>query len=153
MCTIVQSMCNACISVPGEEAHWKLALGCRRFKRLSGRSQFLSATPALVLPALPASSANPRHRYWGSPVCLHQQVIRASLESTIIAHFYIPLKDLACFANSFSRSVSRFYESMYDNAEYLNVSYPPNLTPEEQLEFVTDTAKVFLSLTIHVFLN
>uniref|UniRef100_A0A8C4E269 Nicastrin n=1 Tax=Dicentrarchus labrax TaxID=13489 RepID=A0A8C4E269_DICLA len=37
---------------------------------------------------------------------------------------------------------NRFYESMYDNAEYLNISYPPNMTPEEQLEFVTDTAKV-----------
>lgn len=44
----------------------------------------------------------------------------------------------------------RFYESMYDNAEYLNVSYPPNLTPEEQLEFVTDTAKVLLLLTIYI---
>lgn len=31
---------------------------------------------------------------------------------------------------------------MYDNAEYLNVSYPVNLTPEEQLDIVTDTAKV-----------
>uniref|UniRef100_A0A8P4GFV9 Nicastrin n=1 Tax=Dicentrarchus labrax TaxID=13489 RepID=A0A8P4GFV9_DICLA len=40
---------------------------------------------------------------------------------------------------------NRFYESMYDNAEYLNISYPPNMTPEEQLEFVTDTAKVFRS--------
>uniref|UniRef100_A0A8D3DN16 Nicastrin n=1 Tax=Scophthalmus maximus TaxID=52904 RepID=A0A8D3DN16_SCOMX len=36
---------------------------------------------------------------------------------------------------------SAFYESMYDNAEYLNVSYPPNLTPEEQLRFVTESAK------------
>uniref|UniRef100_A0A7N9AWY7 Nicastrin n=1 Tax=Mastacembelus armatus TaxID=205130 RepID=A0A7N9AWY7_9TELE len=40
-----------------------------------------------------------------------------------------------------SAFTNRFYESMYDNAEYLNVSYPPNLSPEEQLEFVTDTAK------------
>ncbi|XP_047446095.1 nicastrin isoform X2 [Mugil cephalus] len=36
---------------------------------------------------------------------------------------------------------NRYYESMYDNQEYLNLSYPPNLTPEEQLDFVTDTAK------------
>ncbi len=36
---------------------------------------------------------------------------------------------------------------MYDNAEYLNVSYPPNLSPEEQLEFVTDTAKVLRLIT------
>lgn len=41
----------------------------------------------------------------------------------------------------------RYYESMYDNAEYLNISYPTNLTTEEQLEFVTDTAKVFVPLT------
>ncbi|XP_049454184.1 nicastrin [Epinephelus fuscoguttatus] len=40
-----------------------------------------------------------------------------------------------------SAFTNRFYESMYDNAEYLNVSYPSNLSPEEQLEFVTDTAK------------
>ncbi|CAJ1072854.1 nicastrin [Xyrichtys novacula] len=42
---------------------------------------------------------------------------------------------------------NRFYESMYDNAEYLNVTYPPNLTPEEQLEFVTDVAKVRQQIT------
>ncbi|TDH05653.1 hypothetical protein EPR50_G00124550 [Perca flavescens] len=39
-----------------------------------------------------------------------------------------------------SAFTNRFYESMYDNAEYLNISYPPNLTPEEQLVSVTDTA-------------
>lgn len=36
---------------------------------------------------------------------------------------------------------------MYDNADYLNISYPTNMTPEEQLEFVTDTAKVLLLIT------
>lgn len=41
---------------------------------------------------------------------------------------------------------------MYDNAEYLNVSYPSNLTSEEQMDFVTDTATVLLLLTnIYVF--
>ncbi|XP_040910526.1 nicastrin [Toxotes jaculatrix] len=40
-----------------------------------------------------------------------------------------------------SAFTNRFYESMFDNAEYLNMSYPPNMTPEEQLQFVTDTAK------------
>lgn len=44
-------------------------------------------------------------------------------------------------------SVFRFYESMYDNAEYLNVSYPPNMTQEEQLDFLTDTAKVLMLIT------
>uniref|UniRef100_A0A4W6BLZ8 Nicastrin n=1 Tax=Lates calcarifer TaxID=8187 RepID=A0A4W6BLZ8_LATCA len=39
-----------------------------------------------------------------------------------------------------SAYTNKFYESMYDNAENLNVSYPPNLTPEEQLEYITDTA-------------
>lgn len=38
--------------------------------------------------------------------------------------------------------IHRYYESVYDNADYLNVSYPPNLTPEEQLEYVTDVARV-----------
>lgn len=51
-------------------------------------------------------------------------------------------------------SMCRYYESMYDNAEYLNISYPTNLTAEEQLEFVTDTAKVFVPLTeIHTFIR
>uniref|UniRef100_A0A3P8TRQ4 Nicastrin n=1 Tax=Amphiprion percula TaxID=161767 RepID=A0A3P8TRQ4_AMPPE len=45
---------------------------------------------------------------------------------------------------------NRYYESMYDNAEYLNVSYPPNLTPEEQLEFVTDTAKALTEVATMV---
>lgn len=34
---------------------------------------------------------------------------------------------------------------MYDNAEYLNVSNPTNLSPEEQLDVITDTAKVSLA--------
>uniref|UniRef100_A0A8C7JMW1 Nicastrin n=1 Tax=Oncorhynchus kisutch TaxID=8019 RepID=A0A8C7JMW1_ONCKI len=37
---------------------------------------------------------------------------------------------------------NRYYESFYDNAAHLNLTYPSNLSPEEQLEFVTDTAKV-----------
>lgn len=37
---------------------------------------------------------------------------------------------------------------MYDNAEYLNISYPANLSPEEQLDVVTDTAKVKLKLKL-----
>ncbi|CAJ1072853.1 nicastrin [Xyrichtys novacula] len=45
---------------------------------------------------------------------------------------------------------NRFYESMYDNAEYLNVTYPPNLTPEEQLEFVTDVAKALTEVATMV---
>uniref|UniRef100_A0A669DGX2 Nicastrin n=1 Tax=Oreochromis niloticus TaxID=8128 RepID=A0A669DGX2_ORENI len=43
--------------------------------------------------------------------------------------------------NHNSSFTNKYYESMYDNAEYLNMSYPPNLTPEEQLEYVTDAAK------------
>ncbi|KAL6103809.1 ncstn [Pungitius sinensis] len=39
-----------------------------------------------------------------------------------------------------SSFTNRFYESMFDNGEYLNISYPPNLTPEEQLHSVTATA-------------
>lgn len=36
----------------------------------------------------------------------------------------------------------RYYESLYDTAEYLKVNYPPNLSPEEQLEYETEAAKV-----------
>uniref|UniRef100_A0A8C6PMW2 Nicastrin n=1 Tax=Nothobranchius furzeri TaxID=105023 RepID=A0A8C6PMW2_NOTFU len=46
--------------------------------------------------------------------------------------------------NHQSTFTNRYYQSMYDNSDYLNVSYPPGLTPEEQLDFVTDAAKVLL---------
>uniref|UniRef100_A0A8C1KC63 Nicastrin n=1 Tax=Cyprinus carpio TaxID=7962 RepID=A0A8C1KC63_CYPCA len=36
---------------------------------------------------------------------------------------------------------NRYYESMYDDAENLNVTYPPGLTPDEQLVYETDAAK------------
>uniref|UniRef100_A0A672T7P4 Nicastrin n=1 Tax=Sinocyclocheilus grahami TaxID=75366 RepID=A0A672T7P4_SINGR len=38
---------------------------------------------------------------------------------------------------------NRYYESMYDDAENLNVTYPPDLNPDEQLVYETDAAKVF----------
>ncbi|XP_064869686.1 nicastrin-like [Oncorhynchus nerka] len=41
----------------------------------------------------------------------------------------------------FCLPMRRYYESFYDNAAHLNLTYPSNLSPEEQLEFVTDTAK------------
>ncbi|CAM4585913.1 unnamed protein product [Leuciscus chuanchicus] len=37
--------------------------------------------------------------------------------------------------------INRYYESVYDDAENLNVSYPPNLSPDEQLVFETEEAK------------
>lgn len=49
-----------------------------------------------------------------------------------------------------SAFTNSFYESMYDNADYLNISYPPDLTPEEQLEFVTDTAKALTEVATMV---
>ncbi|XP_016352494.1 nicastrin-like [Sinocyclocheilus anshuiensis] len=36
---------------------------------------------------------------------------------------------------------NRYYESMYDDAENLNVTYPPDLSPDEQLVYETDAAK------------
>lgn len=54
---------------------------------------------------------------------------------------------ITCFWIELLCPVFRFYESMYDNAEYLNVSYPSNMTQEEQLDFLTDTAKVLLLIT------
>ncbi|XP_042354427.1 nicastrin [Plectropomus leopardus] len=49
-----------------------------------------------------------------------------------------------------SAFTNRFYESMYDNAEYLNISYPPNLSPEEQLDHLTDTAKALTEVATTV---
>ncbi|PNJ57018.1 NCSTN isoform 12, partial [Pongo abelii] len=36
---------------------------------------------------------------------------------------------------------NKYYQSIYDTAENINVSYPEWLSPEEDLNFVTDTAK------------
>ncbi|KAL1281143.1 hypothetical protein QQF64_015743 [Cirrhinus molitorella] len=36
---------------------------------------------------------------------------------------------------------NRYYESMYDDAENMNVTYPPNLSPDEQLVYETEEAK------------
>ncbi|KAJ3595186.1 hypothetical protein NHX12_004490 [Muraenolepis orangiensis] len=40
-----------------------------------------------------------------------------------------------------SHFTNRFFESMYDNAEYLNLTYPADLSPEERFTHVTDTAR------------
>ncbi|KAG5285800.1 hypothetical protein AALO_G00007580 [Alosa alosa] len=42
---------------------------------------------------------------------------------------------------------NKYYESVYDNADYLNVSYPPDLTLEEQLEYVTDIARALTNVS------
>ena len=39
-------------------------------------------------------------------------------------------------------ALNRYYESVYDNDAYLNLTYPAGLTPEEKLEYETETAKV-----------
>ncbi|KAA0719584.1 Nicastrin Precursor [Triplophysa tibetana] len=36
---------------------------------------------------------------------------------------------------------NRYYESVYDNAVNLNVTYPSGLSPDEQMHYETDTAK------------
>uniref|UniRef100_A0A3B3CTR4 Nicastrin n=1 Tax=Oryzias melastigma TaxID=30732 RepID=A0A3B3CTR4_ORYME len=45
---------------------------------------------------------------------------------------------------------NKYYQSMFDNAEYLKLNYPPNLTPEEQLELVTDSAKALTEVATTV---
>lgn len=40
-----------------------------------------------------------------------------------------------------SSFTNKYYQSMFDNADNLKMTYPPDLTPEEQLNHVTDTAK------------
>ncbi|XP_061587896.1 nicastrin [Cololabis saira] len=52
--------------------------------------------------------------------------------------------------NHESGYTNRYYESMFDNADLLKISYPPNLTPEEELEFVTDTAKALTKVATMV---
>ncbi|NXN26790.1 NICA protein, partial [Nycticryphes semicollaris] len=39
---------------------------------------------------------------------------------------------------------NRYYQSMYDTPENVRMQYPEGLSPEEMLEYVTDTAKVAL---------
>ncbi|XP_026061189.1 nicastrin-like [Carassius auratus] len=50
----------------------------------------------------------------------------------------IPGLVLADHQTSFN---NRYYESMYDDAENLQVTYPPDLSPDEQLVYETDAAK------------
>uniref|UniRef100_A0A672ING4 Nicastrin n=1 Tax=Salarias fasciatus TaxID=181472 RepID=A0A672ING4_SALFA len=52
--------------------------------------------------------------------------------------------------NHDSRFSNRYYESMFDNAEYLNVTYPPNLTPEEQFEQPLEIAKALTEVATTV---
>ncbi|KAG9278718.1 nicastrin [Astyanax mexicanus] len=40
-----------------------------------------------------------------------------------------------------SAFINRYYESLYDTPAYLNLTYPPDLSPEEQLEYETEAAK------------
>ncbi|XP_036999970.2 nicastrin [Artibeus jamaicensis] len=44
-------------------------------------------------------------------------------------------------ADHATRFHNRYYQSVYDTAENINVSYPEWQSPEEDLNFVTDTAK------------
>lgn len=41
---------------------------------------------------------------------------------------------------------NRYYHSNYDNAENIGLNYPEHLTPDQKLNFVTDTAKSIASL-------
>ncbi|XP_076847547.1 nicastrin [Brachyhypopomus gauderio] len=50
----------------------------------------------------------------------------------------IPGVVLADHQSSF---INRYYESLYDTAAYLNVTYPSNLSPEERLEYETEASK------------
>ncbi|RVE60976.1 hypothetical protein OJAV_G00166020 [Oryzias javanicus] len=45
---------------------------------------------------------------------------------------------------------NKYYQSMFDNADYLKLNYPLNLTVEEQLEVVTDAAKALTEVATAV---
>ncbi|XP_056365901.1 nicastrin [Oenanthe melanoleuca] len=42
---------------------------------------------------------------------------------------------------------NRYFQSIYDTAENIGMSYPEGLSPEERLEFVTDTAKALAEVS------
>ena len=48
-------------------------------------------------------------------------------------------------AEAHAGSPGSYYQSIYDTAENINISYPEWQSPEEDLNFVTDTAKVTLT--------
>uniref|UniRef100_A0AAR2JP42 Nicastrin n=1 Tax=Pygocentrus nattereri TaxID=42514 RepID=A0AAR2JP42_PYGNA len=48
---------------------------------------------------------------------------------------------------------NRYYESLYDTATYLNVTYPSDLSPEQQLEYETEAAKVPFTLLLALFFS
>ncbi|NXA00131.1 NICA protein, partial [Nesospiza acunhae] len=46
---------------------------------------------------------------------------------------------------------NRYFQSIYDTAENIRMRYPEGMSPEEQLDFVTDTAKVATLLARALF--
>lgn len=66
----------------GAEADWQRGVGCRSIGSGCGRARFLSASPAFILSALPASAINSWSGRRGSPLHLHQQVMSACFETT-----------------------------------------------------------------------
>uniref|UniRef100_A0A250YKV1 Nicastrin n=1 Tax=Castor canadensis TaxID=51338 RepID=A0A250YKV1_CASCN len=66
---------------------------------------------------------------WALPPSSLQRFLRARNISGVV------------LADHFGSFNNRYYQSIYDTAENINVSYPEWLSPEEDLDFVTDTAK------------
>ncbi|XP_051557452.1 nicastrin isoform X1 [Myxocyprinus asiaticus] len=68
----------------------------------------------------------------------HSQPLPPSSFQRFLRARQIPGVVLADHQSAFK---NRYYESLYDTAANLNVTYPPNLSPDEQLVYETETAK------------
>lgn len=107
----------------------------------AGKSGIAVEEPGVSQP-LPPSSFHRFLRARSIPGLVIEDHHFAFTNRWLMAFWKDTLEIITCFWIEVLRSVFRFYGSMYDNAEYLNVSYPSNMTQEEQLDFLTDTAKV-----------
>ncbi|KAF4117914.1 nicastrin [Onychostoma macrolepis] len=113
----------------------------------SGRSLWMHSDPvsrknSSVNVEVEAMIKNMKSVAAGLNVTLDQLAFTQPLPPSSLQRFLrakqIPGLVLADHRASFN---NRYYESMYDDAENLNVSYPPDLSPDEQLGYETDEAK------------
>ncbi|NXT07706.1 NICA protein, partial [Prunella fulvescens] len=102
---------------------------------VSRRNQSVESQVQTLLKALNNSSS-------GSGVSLQEPGVSQPLPPSSFQRFLrsrsIPGVVLSDHRAAFH---NRYFQSIYDTAENIGMRYPEGLSPEEQLEFVTDTAK------------
>ncbi|KAK7163820.1 hypothetical protein R3I93_007788 [Phoxinus phoxinus] len=117
-------------------------VGLRSGRNLWMHSDPVSLTNSSVMDEVTKMTDNMQSIADGLHISLAKLNVTQPLPPSSLQRFLrvrpIPGLVLADHQTSF---INRYYESVYDDAENLNVSYPPNLSPDEQLVFETEEAK------------